>query len=255
MDTAVLTSYGWVDLLPKCSCEFLLDYEDEESESGAEESSGRKKKKPWRYRWPDEIRDEVLARLLKLNAERAEEERLAGVAATKTTKSRKKLKEPKTASSGEMQRPQGLRFPAPSPEIYSVNLVTALLSARPNGLPWPVLRDAFAAATRPTIMRHLALPADQQRVEEWSRDWKEGATPANLIPALRTMTAANVDVEGTGIVAVFALQDGPKEPATEFVAYDAWLALHIVEQLTSPVLPPDETQEIDMLLASIPALN
>lgn len=80
MDTAVLTAYGWTDLLPKCTCEFLLDYEDDESESSAEESGGRKKKKPWRYRWPDEIRDEVLARLLKLNAERAEEERLAGAA-------------------------------------------------------------------------------------------------------------------------------------------------------------------------------
>lgn len=79
MDTAVLTAYGWTDLLPKCTCEFLLDYEDDDSESG-EESGGRRKKKPWRYRWPDEIRDEVLARLLKLNAERAEEERLAGLA-------------------------------------------------------------------------------------------------------------------------------------------------------------------------------
>jgi hypothetical protein len=91
MDTAVLTAYGWTDLLPKCTCEFLLDYEDDESESGTEESSGRKKKKPWRYRWPDEVRDEVLARLLKLNAERAEEERLACVAAAASgaSKSRK----------------------------------------------------------------------------------------------------------------------------------------------------------------------
>ena len=79
MDTAVLTAYGWTDLLPKCTCEFLLDYEDDESESGAEESSGRKKKKPWRYRWPDEVRDEVLARLLKENAKRAEEERIHGL--------------------------------------------------------------------------------------------------------------------------------------------------------------------------------
>lgn len=78
MDTAVLTAYGWTDLLPKCTCEFLLDYEDEESESG-EESSGRKKKKPWRYRWPDEVRDEVLARLLKENAQRAEQERIHGL--------------------------------------------------------------------------------------------------------------------------------------------------------------------------------
>ena len=83
MDSSVLTAYGWTDLLPNCDCKFLLDYEDDEPESGTEESSGRKKKKPWRYRWPDEVRDEVLARLLKLNAERAAEERLAGAAAAR----------------------------------------------------------------------------------------------------------------------------------------------------------------------------
>jgi hypothetical protein len=97
MDAAVLTAYGWTELLPKCTCEFLLDYEDEESD--AEESAGRKKKKPWRYRWPDEVRDEVLARLLKLNAERAEEERLAGVAATMsgTPKLKKPTRKPKSS--------------------------------------------------------------------------------------------------------------------------------------------------------------
>ena len=43
-----------------------------------------------RYRWPDEVRDEVLARLLKLNAERAVEEKLAGKAvAAAETKGRK----------------------------------------------------------------------------------------------------------------------------------------------------------------------
>lgn len=87
MDTAVLTAYGWTDLLPKCTCEFLLDYEDDDSESATEESSGRKKKRPWRYRWPDEVRDEVLARLLKLNAERADEERRAGLATSSAVKS------------------------------------------------------------------------------------------------------------------------------------------------------------------------
>jgi methylase of polypeptide subunit release factors len=92
MDAVVLTAYGWTDLLPQCTCEFLLDYEDDDSES-AEESSGRKKKKPWRYRWPDEVRDEVLARLLKLNAERAAEE--ARVAATVSSTAQKTLKVPR----------------------------------------------------------------------------------------------------------------------------------------------------------------
>jgi hypothetical protein len=35
--------------------------------------SGRRKL-PWRYRWPDAVRDDVLARLLALNAERYAEE-------------------------------------------------------------------------------------------------------------------------------------------------------------------------------------
>ena len=35
--------------------------------------SGRRKL-PWRYRWPDAVRDDVLARLLALNAERYQEE-------------------------------------------------------------------------------------------------------------------------------------------------------------------------------------
>ena len=42
---------------------------------------GRGRKKPWRYRWPDEFRDEVLARLLELNKQRAEKEAVTGVAA------------------------------------------------------------------------------------------------------------------------------------------------------------------------------
>ena len=104
MDTAVLTAYGWTDLLPKCTCEFLLDYEDEESD--AEESTGRKKKKPWRYRWPDEVRDEVLARLLKLNAERAEQERLTALSAPTTKKPARKPKSAGIASGQTELLPQ-----------------------------------------------------------------------------------------------------------------------------------------------------
>jgi hypothetical protein len=75
MDRAMLDAYDWTDI--NLTCEFLLDYEDEDEE---EDGHARPRRKPWRYRWPDELRDEVLARLLKLNAERAEEERRAGAA-------------------------------------------------------------------------------------------------------------------------------------------------------------------------------
>ena len=69
MDRAVLAAYGWQDI--PTDCQFLLDYEIDEAEWGT-------KKKPYRYRWPNAIRDEVLARLLELNAERAAEEAAAG---------------------------------------------------------------------------------------------------------------------------------------------------------------------------------
>ncbi len=69
MDRAVLAAYGWTDI--GTACEFLLDYEIDEETWG-------KRKKPYRYRWPDEVRDEVLARLLELNAQRAAEEKRSG---------------------------------------------------------------------------------------------------------------------------------------------------------------------------------
>jgi hypothetical protein len=82
MDVAVLKAYGWQDIIPRCECEFLLDYEDEDEDD--DNGRARKRKKPFRYRWPDELRDEVLARLLKLNAERAEHERVLGMATNRS---------------------------------------------------------------------------------------------------------------------------------------------------------------------------
>lgn len=68
MDRAVLGSYGWQDLQPVC--DFFAEFDDEEED----EESGRLRKKKYRYRWPDDTHDEVLARLLNLNRQRAREE-------------------------------------------------------------------------------------------------------------------------------------------------------------------------------------
>ena len=54
MDRAVLDAYGWTDL--RTDCEFLsLTTPMEE-----EESRSRRRRKPWRYRWPDEVHNDVL---------------------------------------------------------------------------------------------------------------------------------------------------------------------------------------------------
>ena len=64
MDRAVLDAYGWTDI--PTGCEFLPEHEGQDGETG----SGRKKRRN-RYRWPNPVRDEVLARLMALNHERA----------------------------------------------------------------------------------------------------------------------------------------------------------------------------------------
>jgi hypothetical protein len=65
MDRAVLNAYGWDDI--SINYDFLLDYEIDQETWGT-------KKKPYRYRWPEVVHDEVLARLLDLNQKRFEEE-------------------------------------------------------------------------------------------------------------------------------------------------------------------------------------
>lgn len=117
MDQAVLAAYGWSDALPPAPdqttntspCGFGLDYLDTEddaqlppdlqeriasgdlffptaSEACNFQAQLRRygavkpnKKLPWRHRWPDPIRDDVLARLLALNAERYAEEQAMGL--------------------------------------------------------------------------------------------------------------------------------------------------------------------------------
>ncbi len=96
MDRAVLDAYGWYDLQP--TCEFLLEFE-------VAEEDGRKKK-PWRYRWPDTTRDEVLARLLELNGQRAAAER-AEMALRAEAAAAKAAEEGRAAAEAKAAKTQG----------------------------------------------------------------------------------------------------------------------------------------------------
>jgi hypothetical protein len=107
MDQVVLAAYGWSDV--PTACGFGLDYLDLEDDiqlpdevqqniddgnlffwdandaldfQGQLQAYGAitgRRKLPWRYRWPDAVRDDVLARLLALNADRYEEEVSLGI--------------------------------------------------------------------------------------------------------------------------------------------------------------------------------
>lgn len=64
MDQAVLNAYGWSDLRPVP--EFLADYDDDAGDAS------------YRLRWPDNIRDQILGRLMELNARNAADEAAQG---------------------------------------------------------------------------------------------------------------------------------------------------------------------------------
>ena len=83
MDRTVLDLYGWTDIQPSATHE--PEFEEEPTEDD-EFSSAKKPKQKYRLRWPEEIRDDVLARLLILNEQRAAAEALEPKAKKKKSK-------------------------------------------------------------------------------------------------------------------------------------------------------------------------
>jgi hypothetical protein len=108
MDRAILNAYGWTDILPSCS--FIPEFEDEEDADRDSEGS-RPRVKKYRYRWPNDIRDEVLARLLELNRQRAIEEGqpLAGVPEPATPAKR----------NGKPRKPNAISVPEPVASLFA----------------------------------------------------------------------------------------------------------------------------------------
>jgi hypothetical protein len=137
MDQAVLQAYSWSDV--PTACGFGLDYLDTEEDAqlpdelqeridsgelffwdaadaldfqGQLQAYGAitgRRKLPWRYRWPDAVRDDVLARLLALNAERYGEEVALGLHSKSSKKAsgpaapgaKRRGRPPKSAQAGE----------------------------------------------------------------------------------------------------------------------------------------------------------
>lgn len=95
MDRAVLDAYGWRDLQPVC--DFFPKFADDDPAEADK----------FLYRWPDDMHDEVLARLLDLNAQRAALEGQPPPAAAKPAAPRKPRGGPKRrpAAAGAAQLP------------------------------------------------------------------------------------------------------------------------------------------------------
>jgi hypothetical protein len=89
MDKAVLDAYGWSDIVP--AYEFSGDYENEDGSVGSV-----------RLNFTEEVRDEILRRLLALHAERIKAEQSAIPAAAKSDTKAKKPKKSKDSSGPEL---------------------------------------------------------------------------------------------------------------------------------------------------------
>ena len=89
MDKSVLDAYGWSDIVP--AYEFSGDYENEDGSAGAV-----------RLNFTEEIRDEILRRLLALHAERLKAEETAVPIASATAPQAKKPKKSKDSAGPDL---------------------------------------------------------------------------------------------------------------------------------------------------------
>lgn len=208
-----------------------------------------------------EARREVLARLLKLNHQRAAEaEQIQKQApAAVPAKKKSKPKQPAVAAPPElnlgldlfgrpampavMERalPTGRRTTLGG-QLYAIQLVRALLTEAGGAMTWPRLVDAFTLATQPSLMQQHTKSADASRVTAWSKRWNESLLPGSLLTAIETMGTGNLKADRYDDTWMISLRGTVAQSAAEDVTYDAWLALH--------VLGPASLQKISTLVVA-----
>lgn len=210
MDRAVLDAYGWPDV--STDCEFLLDYEDDDEGESETTGTKRNKKKPWRYRWPDDVRDDVLARLLALNAVRAEQERLSG--ASKATAKKAAAKKPATENVAEklspdelglfgpqdntwenaierlvVGMPTGKREPAPSSLAYYRILIPAMIQEAGGSLPLDLLFTAASSLEDQDTLLESNEELAATAKKRWKQQFRENVDAASFGSALKSLAA------------------------------------------------------------------
>jgi len=187
-----------------------------------------------------EARREVLARLLKLNHQRAAQaEQVAKQAAIAAPKKKSKPKQAvappeedlfgRTVAPTLVDRtlPTGRRVTLAG-QLYAIQLVRALLAESGGSIAWPRLVDAFTLATQPALMQQHTKSADAVRVTAWSRRWNETPPPGSLVTAIETLGAGNLKAEPYDDTWIISLRGAPAQSAAEDVTYDAWLALRVL---------------------------
>ncbi len=194
-----------------------------------------------------ESRREILARLLKLNHQRAAQaEQVAKQAAIAAPKKKSKPGQVVAPPEGDLfgrrvaptlvdrTLPTGRRVTLAG-QLYAIQLVRALLAESGGAIAWPRLVDAFTLATQPALMQQNTKSADAARVTAWSRRWNESPPPGSLVTAIETLGAANLKAEPYDDTWIISVHGAPTQSAAEDVTYDAWLALRVLG--VAPAVP------------------
>ncbi len=199
-----------------------------------------------------EARREVLARLLKLNHQRAAQAEQVEQQAIVAAPRKRKSKPEKIAAVAPPELNLGLdlfgRRTVPAPverelptgrrttlggQLYTIQLLRALLAESGGSMVWPRLVDAFTLATQPSLMQQHTKSADAARVTAWSRRWNESVPPGSLIAAIETLGAGNLKADRYDDTWMISLRSTPAQRIADDVAYDAWIALHVLGPASS----------------------
>jgi len=268
LDSAVLAAYGWSDL--PTACEFIPDYQEVNAD-------GEPVAKSIRYRWSDAVRDEVLARLLKLNAERAMQESHTGVAAVAPMAAKK----PRTAKGKKTTDGSGYLFaaaaavplPAVAPasrdgwrdrifvvpvasrhgelaaDLYTRHWIYAALQLAPGGLSAAQLINGFRLLLSRDGRSAAALSGDADG-KKWAKTYRQTLALSDLLGSLLNrardgeLTVHNVDGE-----AHLRLNAQWRQTPSDWLFTDAEIVLRAQEDAALKLaLLPFETSQPDITL-------
>ncbi len=242
LDQAVLAAYGWTDL------DLGHDFYDQDYLPENDRT---------RYTISPTARYEVLQRLLKLNHEHHAEE----LAATEASKATKKITRKRTkpiidieeddlfkrvqrSAEALMQIPSGRRV-VMSSDDYLLEVIPAIIGRCENSrIRWDTFTDAIRLLARPHKLKKAAVGEDVNLVEKWEKTGKQDFALEEVMDVIQVIGGETIAIERHGSERFLRLK--VNWPQTEdWPAYDAWLALRVVN--ASMVMVPFETDETQLL--------
>jgi hypothetical protein len=265
MDRAVLDAYGWSDV--PTDCEFIPDFTEEDDD-------GNEIPKNIRYRWPDKVRDDVLARLLALNAERYQAEVNDGLHAKGATKPKaakkaakkvatpRKAKQPEPVLFGLQEKPwldaiQAFAVEIPTDSRPSLGsalgyyrlLIPTLAQEAGGSIPLQLLVAAAKLLEDRDILISAVDGLTEGARKRWRDRFKEVPDAGIFREALRSLAVDSRRIRVVGPKGAYEVRDQPGDPIkSTWIIADARLllkaAVALEAQGTATEVPSGMIEEI-----------